>query len=364
MKRVMVLTGGGDCPGLNAVIRGVVKRASIEKDWEVLGCIESFNGLLKDPMELELLTEQNIRGILGRGGTILQTTNVGGPFAWPVKNPDGTWKTIDRSDEMIQKIKDLGIDAVINIGGDGSQRISAALYEKGLNIVGVPKTIDNDLSYTDYSFGFQTAVQIATDALDRLATTAMSHNRTFILEVMGRDTGWIALNTAIAGGAAICLIPEIPYDINKIIEKINSRYRYVHGFCNIVIAEGAYPKDGTVVGESPTEVGNHHVRLGGVSAKLTEDLKKMGVDHEIRFSILGHLQRGGTPSANDRILASSFGVKAFEMVLNKEFGKMAAYQKMELVSVPLKDVVGSQKFIDPNHELVRTAKKLGISFGD
>ena len=210
LKRVMVLTGGGDCPGLNAVIRGIVKRASQEKDWEVIGCIESFNGVLREPTEIVELNEKSVEGLQIQGGTILGTTNKGGPFAWPVRNSDGTWTTVDRSDEMIRKLQYLGVDAVINIGGDGSQRISLGLAQKGLHIVGVPKTIDNDLSSTDYTFGFQTAVQICTEAIDKLVTTAASHNRVFIMEVMGRDAGWIALHCAIAGGADICIIPEIP----------------------------------------------------------------------------------------------------------------------------------------------------------
>ncbi len=206
-KRVMVLTGGGDCPGLNAVIRGVVKRAAQTEDWEVIGSIQSFDGVLREPTEIMVLDEKAVSGIHVQGGTILGTTTKGGPFAWPIKENDGTWSFVDRSDEMIRKLKYLGIDAVINIGGDGSQKISQALFEKGLQIIGVPKTIDNDLSATDYTFGFQTAVQIATEAVDKLVTTAASHNRVIILEVMGRDAGWIALHAAIAGGAEVCLIP-------------------------------------------------------------------------------------------------------------------------------------------------------------
>ena len=189
MKRLMVVTGGGDCPGLNAVIRAIVKRASQEKDWEVIGCIESFNGVLREPTEVVVLDNDSVSGILIQGGTIIGTTNKGGPFAYPVKRSDGTWETVDVSDQMIRKLQYMGVDAVINIGGDGSQRISKALYDKGLNIIGVPKTIDNDLSMTDFTFGFQTAVQIATEAVDKLVTTAASHNRIFVLEVMGRDAG-------------------------------------------------------------------------------------------------------------------------------------------------------------------------------
>jgi len=206
MKRCLVVTGGGDCPGLNAVIRAIVKRAAFEQDWEIVGSIEAFNGVLREPTEIVILDEKKVAGIHYLGGTILQTTNKGGPFSWPVKNNDGTWTTVDRSDEMLRKLQYLGIDAVINIGGDGSQRISKRLYDKGLNIIGVPKTIDNDLSATDSTFGFQTAVQIATEAVDKLVTTAASHNRVLILEVMGRYAGWIALNAAVAGGAEICLL--------------------------------------------------------------------------------------------------------------------------------------------------------------
>ena len=210
MKRVLVVTGGGDCPGLNAVIRAVVKRAAQEKDWEVIGSVQSYDGILREPTEIMILDEKAVAGIHVQGGTIIGTTNKGGPFAWPVKNSDGTWSAVDRSEEMIRKLQYLGIDAVISIGGDGSQKISQQLYEKGLNVIGVPKTIDNDLSSTDFTFGFQTAVQIATEAVDKLVTTAASHNRVLVLEVMGRYAGWIALNAAIAGGAEVCLIPEIP----------------------------------------------------------------------------------------------------------------------------------------------------------
>ena len=364
MKRVMVLTGGGDCPGLNAVIRGIVKRASLEKDWEVMGCIESFNGVLREPTEIVMLDEKSVAGLLVEGGTILGTTNKGGPFAWPVKNADGSWTTVDRSDEMIRKLSYMGVDAVINIGGDGSQRISLALSQKGLNIVGVPKTIDNDLSLTDYTFGFQTAVQICTEAIDKLVTTAASHNRVFILEVMGRDAGWIALHSAIAGGADVCLIPEIPYDIEKVKAKIEARYTKHRGFCNIVIVEGAKPIGGDVVGKVSSEIGYQHIRLGGVAEKLASDLKAIGVEHDIRYSILGHLQRGGIPTAYDRILATEFGVRAFEFVKEGRFGEMVAYRHPEIIGVPLEEAVRKPNLITPDNRLLHTAKGLGIAFGD
>ncbi|MCQ2294565.1 MAG: ATP-dependent 6-phosphofructokinase [Bacteroidales bacterium] len=364
LKRVMVLTGGGDCPGLNAVIRGIVKRASQEKDWEVIGCIESFNGVLREPTEVVELTEKTVEGLQIQGGTILGTTNKGGPFEWPMRQSDGSWTTVDRSDEMIRKLGYLGVDAVINIGGDGSQRISLGLSRKGLNIVGVPKTIDNDLSSTDYTFGFQTAVQICTEAIDKLVTTAASHNRVFIMEVMGRDAGWIALHSAIAGGADVCVIPEIPYDVNKIKEKIEQRYNKRRGFCIIVVAEGAKPKGGTVVGVETGEVGYQHVKLGGIGNQLAAELKAVGVEHDIRCTILGHLQRGGTPIAFDRILASEFGVRAMELVIEGQYGQMVAYRHPEIVAVSLEEAVRAQNLVDPNSRLVHTAKGLGIEFGD
>ncbi len=364
MYRVLVATGGGDCPGLNAVIRAIVKRASKEKDWEVIGSIEAFNGILREPTEIVILDEKKVSGIHVQGGTIIGTTNKGGPFAWPVKKPDGTWEYVDRSDEMIRKLGYLGVDAVINIGGEGSQKISQALYEKGLNIIGVPKTIDNDLLATDFTFGFQTAVQIATEAVDKLVSTAQSHNRVLILEVMGRFAGWIALHAAVAGGAEVCLIPEIPYDINKVVKRLESRYSRGRGFAIVVISEGAKPIGGTVSGTKSDEVGYENIRLMGAAARLMDELKNAGFEADMRETVLGHLQRGGIPNAYDRILATEFGVKAFEMVLDKEYGKMVAYRHPDIVSVPLKDVIGGEKLVSPDSALVKTARGIGISFGD
>ncbi len=364
VKRVLVATGGGDCPGLNAVIRGIVKRALKEPDWEVLGSIESFNGILREPSEIMVLDKKAVEGIHYKGGTILGTTNKGGPFLWPIKTNDGTWIYVDRSDEMIRKLQYMGVEAVISIGGDGSQRFSQAFFEKGLNIIGVPKTIDNDLSATDFTFGFQTAVQIATEAVDKLVTTAASHNRTFILEVMGRDAGWIALNSAIAGGADVCLIPEIPFDIMKVKEKVESRYTKGRGFCNIVIAEGAKPIDGDVVSTAADEIGYAHRKLGGVGEQLRIDLKEVGLEQDVRVTVLGHLQRGGIPIAYDRVLATQFGVKAFEMVLERKFGHMVAYRHPDIISVPLLEVINNPNFVDVNSNLVKTAKGVGICFGD
>lgn len=368
MKRFLVSTSGGDCPGLNAVIRGIVKRAAQEKEEvEILGSIQAYNGVLWEPTEIKLLDQDAVKGIHYQGGTIIETTNKGGPFAWPVfDKKSGKWEYVDRSDEMIRKIKLMNIDGVISIGGDGSQRLSQQLFEKGLDIVGVPKTIDNDLSATDFTFGFQTAVQIATEAIDKLVTTAASHNRTFILEVMGRDTGWIALHAAIAGGADVCLIPEIPYDIDKVIEKINSKYRRGRGSAIIVIAEGAKPIDGKKVSEAAaaTEVGYSNARLGGVAMQLSQQIREAGFEYDVRETILGHLQRGGVPIAYDRVLATQFGVKAFELVNNGEFGRMVAYHHPDIISVPLTEAIGRMNFVDPDSDIMKTARGVGISFGD
>jgi 6-phosphofructokinase 1 len=281
-----------------------------------------------------------------------------------VKQNDGTYTSVDRSDEMIRKIGYLGIDAVINIGGDGSQRISQRLFEKGLNIIGVPKTIDNDLTATDATFGFQTAVQIATEAVDKLVTTAASHNRVQILEVMGRDAGWIALNAAVAGGAEICLIPEIPYDIDKVMKGIEKRFVKGRGFVNIVIAEGSRNIHGSQVIQNSNEVGYAHVKLGGIGFRLEEELKNAGCEHSIRTTVLGHLQRGGVPIAYDRVLATQYGVKAFELVLRGEFGRMVSYRHPMITSVTLEEALTQPNLVDPDTALMKTARGIGMCFGD
>ncbi len=362
-KKILILTGGGDCPGLNAVIRGVAKRARKEKGWEVYGSVEAFNGVLNEPQELIKLTSQKTKGIHVKGGTILKTTNKSNPLKFPVHHSNGTTTFTDRTDELVKKIKALKFDAVINIGGDGSQKISKVLFEKGIPIIGVPKTIDNDLCSTDVTFGFQTAVQIATDSFDKLVTTAESHHRVMIMEVMGRDAGWIALHTAIAGGAEICLIPEIPYDINKLVRRLELRYKKGRGFANIVIAEGARPKEGTVT-YSKNDKGSEHVRLGGVAYQLSKQLKDAGCKAEIRETVLGHVQRGGTPVAFDRILASLFGVKAFELAAKKEFGKMVVFKNNTIDSVSLEEAVREYSFVKKDSYIVQAAKGLGITFGD
>jgi ATP-dependent phosphofructokinase / diphosphate-dependent phosphofructokinase len=363
MKKVLILTGGGDCPGLNAVIRGIAKRARKEKNWEAYGSIEAFNGVFNEPQEIIKLTRKRTAGIHVRGGTILKTTNKSNPLQFPVTQADGTVNFVDRTDELAKKINALKFDAIINIGGDGSQKISKVLFDKGLPIIGVPKTIDNDLSATDMTFGFQTAVQIATDSFDKLVTTAESHHRVMIMEVMGRDAGWIALHTAIAGGAEICLIPEIPYDVAKLVKRINARYKNGRGFVNIVIAEGAKPKDGTITA-SAGEKGSEHVRLGGVAFRLSKQLKDAGCEAEVRETVLGHIQRGGTPTAFDRVLATLFGVKAMELAINGEFGKMVAFRNNTIKYVSFEEATREYNFVKPNAYLVQAAKGLGISFGD
>lgn len=365
MKRLLVLTGGGDCPGLNAVIRGIVKRSLQEENWKVYGSIEAYHGIMRDPMEIVELDNSRIAGIHVKGGTIIKTTTKGDPFNYPQQQADGSLKNVDRSDELLKRIGELGFDAVISIGGDGSQRISQRLYEKGVPIIGVPKTIDNDLSATDFTFGFQTAVQVATEALDKLVTTAESHHRVLIMEVMGRDAGWIALHAAIAGGVEVCLIPEIPYDIDKVVDRINKRYHAGKGFANIVIAEGAKPKGGEVLQRESDEVGYQMKRLGGVAYQLSQQMKDAGCQADIREMVLGHLQRGGTPLAFDRILSTAFGVKAFEMVLEGKFGHMVVYKNNDYKEVPLIEATGAYNFVDVNSTyLMQAARGVGISFGD
>ncbi|NJM94188.1 MAG: ATP-dependent 6-phosphofructokinase [Cytophagales bacterium] len=363
MKKILYSRGGGDCPGLNAVIRGITKRASTETGWRIYGSIEAFNGVFSQPQQIVELDRGLAAGIHVKGGTILRTTNKNSPLRYPMEQPDGSLAFVDRGDELVQIIRDMGFYAVINIGGDGSQRISKSLFEKGMPVIGVPKTIDNDLSATDVTFGFQTAVQIATDAFDKLVTTAESHNRVMIMEVMGRDAGWIALHTAISGGAEVCLIPEIPYDPRKVAERIEKRYDKGIGFVNVVISEGAKPRDGGVTA-GQGERGSEHVRLGGVAYQLSQQLKDLGMKHEIRETVLGHVQRGGTPIAYDRVLATLFGIKAFELAAEGAFGRMVSFKHNAVTSVSLEEATREMGFVNPESYLVKAAKGMGISFGD
>lgn len=364
-KRLLVLTGGGDCPGLNAVIRAIVKRSKQEEDdWEIIGSIDGFNGMLQDPLNLIELTPSVVSGIHVQGGTIIGTTNKGGPFAWPVKDIDGNVTTIDRSDDLINRIRYQGFDAVINIGGDGSQRISQQLFEKGCPIIGVPKTIDNDLSFTDFTFGFQTAVEIATDAIDKLVTTAASHHRILVLEVMGRYAGWIALHSAIAGGAEVCLIPEIPYNMDSVKEALLKRFKNGNGFAVVVIAEGAKPIDGEMSHEGFKNVESHEVHLKGAAERVMAQIDDLNLGVETRMTVLGHLQRGGQPNSFDRILASQFGVKAFEMALEYQWGEMVCYTHPTISTVSIEKAIREYNLIDLDSDIVKTARGMDINLGD
>jgi 6-phosphofructokinase 1 len=359
-KRIGVLTGGGDCPGLNAVIRGVVKGAILKRRWEVIGIEDGFEGLMNQD-KCRLLSLEDVRGILPRGGTILGTTNRGNPFSCPVED-GGKTVLVDRSDLVVATIDRLGIEALIVVGGEGSLKIALELMEKGVKVVGVPKTIDNDLMETDVTFGFNTALETATDALDKLHTTAESHHRVMILEVMGRYAGWIALESGIAGGADVILIPEIPFDIGKICHSVNSRREAGRRFSIIVAAEGAYPVDGSRVVQEAATAANAVERLGGVGDYVARRITRC-LDMDVRVTVLGHLQRGGSPTTFDRCLGSRFGVKALELVESGQFGQMVSLKGRSIVAAPIGQAVANLKLVDPAGEMVRCAEELGITFG-
>ncbi|MGH7458311.1 MAG: 6-phosphofructokinase [Longimicrobiaceae bacterium] len=359
IRRIAINTGGGDAPGLNAVIRAVTL-AGIQAGWEVLGVRRGYAGLLEGEVDGEPgvfpLNAQSVRGITHLGGTILGTATRGNPFGLEVRQPDGTWGTVDRSDEILGQFRRLEIDALVAIGGDGSLKIANALYEKGLPVVGVPKTIDNDLAATDVTFGFQTAVDVATDAIGRLHSTAESHQRVMVVELMGRHTGWIALESGLAASADVILIPEIPYRVAKISEKIRERDRAGRRFSIVVIAEGAKPAGGEA---SFVEEG----RYGGIAERLAPRIEEAS-GKETRTLVLGHIQRGGAPVAYDRGLALRFGAAAVRCVAEGETGTMVALQGSSIRAVPLADAVRAIKRVPTDGEAVLTARQLGISFGD
>lgn len=353
-KRVGILTGGGDCPGLNAVIRGAVRTMIREYKYEVVGIELGFDGLMQGrgyPMTLD-----SIRGILHKGGTLLRTSNRGNPFEYPSRTDPSVKE--DRSHEAIENYRKLGLDCLIAIGGEGTLKIADQLADLGMNIVGVPKTIDNDVCLTDFSFGFQTAVAIATEAIDRLHTTAESHNRVMILEVMGRHVGWIALHSGIAGGADIILIPEIEYDPVEIVKVIRRRQSRGALFDLIVVAEGATRKGG---GES--WVDEKAKRLGGIGYRVAEEISDL-IDLEVRVTVLGHIQRGGSPIAIDRVWSTMYGKRAADFVAEEMYGMMTSLQNGEIVPVPIKDAIGRLREVSPDGPLVRVARALGVSFGD
>ena len=356
VKRIGILTGGGDCPGLNAVIRAAVRTASRDYDMEVLGIQLGFEGLLSG--QIVPMTTEVIRGILPKGGTLLHTTNRGNPFEYPTVDEHGAAVCVDRSAEVVERIRELGIEGIIAIGGDGTLRIAQRLCDMGIPMVAVPKTIDNDLAATDYTFGFHTAVAVATDAVDRLHTTAESHGRVMILEVMGRNAGWIALYSGIAGGADIILIPEIPYRPEAIVESIRSRQKEHSNFDIIVVAEGAKRLGGE---ESYLDKASR--RLGGIAYQVASDIAS-AIDLEIRVTVLGHIQRGGSPIPFDRILATRFGKAAADLIARGQFGTMVALRGDVIVAVPIEDAVSRMKYVDPEGDVVSTARSIGIAFGD
>ncbi len=358
--RIALSTGGGDAPGLNAVIRAAVLSAR-GRGWDVLGSKRGYAGLLGDD-DVVPLTADSVRGIMAHGGTILRTTNRGSPFAYPVQNADGTWSDVDRSDEIMENARNLGIDALISIGGDGSLAIAQRLVDKGMRIVGVPKTIDNDVSGTVMTFGFDTAVTTAIEAIDKLHTTAESHDRVMVLEVMGRDAGFIALYAGIAGTADVILIPEIPWAMDKVCDKIRARDAAGRRFSIVVVAEGVTMPSGDVglMGESlPGQLR----RVGGVADTIAREIQER-TGKETRSMVLGHLQRGGTPTGYDRLLATRFGGAAVEAVANKKWGHMVALQSPHIVTLPIVEVLKEMKRVEPSHDVVRTARAIGISFGD
>lgn len=357
--RIAISTGGGDAPGLNAVIRAAVMSA-VDRGWHVLGVKRGYMGLLGED-EVIPLTADSVRGIAHLGGTILRTTNRGNPFHYPVRQSDGSYLEVDRSDELIENARNLGIEAFITIGGDGSLAIAQRLFEKGVRIVGVPKTIDNDVSGTITTFGFDTAVTTAMEAIDKLHTTASSHDRVLVLEVMGRDCGFIALHSGVSGQAHVILIPEIAFDIDKVCAHIMKRDAQGKKFAIVVVAEGV-PFEGEQgsLGES---MPGQARRVGGVADRIAKAIQAR-TGKECRSLVLGHLQRGGMPTGYDRLLATRFGGAATEAVANAKWGHMVALQTPHIVPIPLTEALKTLKRVDPAHDIMRTARRIGISFGD
>ena len=359
VKRVGIMTGGGDCPGLNAVIRAFVT-VGLGHGWEVLGIEDAFMGLIdldyRSPHGNRWLGRDDVREILTRGGTVLGTSNRADPFRFAAAGVEE-----DVSDRVMKNFEHLDLDALVSIGGDGSMRIAQRFCDLGMPIVGVPKTIDNDLAATDITFGFQTAVQIASDALDRIHDTAESHDRVMLVEVMGRDAGWIALEAGLAGGAHGILIPEIPYHAAAVARRVKERRQRGQPFSVIVVAEGAKPAGGTSSSTSAATGGMP--RLHGAAHRVADELTAL-LDAELRVTVLGHVQRGGTPTAFDRILATRYGHHAAELVARQSFGQMVALRGGEIGSVAIREAVDRPKQVAPDSQLVTTAKSIGVVFGD
>ena len=364
IKRIAICTGGGDAPGLNAVIHAVVLSA-LNHDWDVYGIRDGYNGLLLPEQYREgglvRLTRERVRGITHLGGTIIGTTNRNNPLEFPVKDKAGNTQLVDRSDELVRSFELHQIDALVTVGGDGSLAIAQVLAQKGLRLIGVPKTIDNDLDKTVVTFGFDTAVSFATECLDRLHSTAESHGRIMVVEVMGRYAGWIALNAGISGSADVILIPEIPYDIHKVVAKIREREEQGSNFTIVVVAEGAKPIGGavTVLGK---ELG-HAERLGGVGEKVAAELAALTIK-ETRIVVLGHLLRGGSPTGADRLIALRFGAAAVRALYEGQSGVMVALDPPNVNYVPLAEAIGRMKTVPLDCDAMLTARDMGICFGD
>jgi 6-phosphofructokinase 1 len=360
--KLAINTGGGDAPGLNAVIRATVLSA-LNRGWEVYGIRRGYEGLLDGSEDgVFRMGRKDVRGITHLGGTVLGTTNRGNPLDWPVERPDGTVEFIDRGDEILAGFDARGLDALVAIGGDGSLRIAKGLAERGLRVIGVPKTIDNDLACTQVTFGFHTAVQTATEAIDRLHSTAESHDRTMVVELMGRHAGWIALFAGVSGTADVILIPEIPYDLDRVCDKIDARYEGGSGFAIVVAAEGARERGGKPVFQEEHDLGEA-ARYGGIAEKLADQIEER-TGHQTRSLVLGHLQRGGQPTAYDRLLGLRFGSAAVELVAQGRFGTMVALDPPEVLAVPLEEAVARVKLVPTDGDVVTTARGLGVSFGD
>ena len=359
--RIALSTGGGDAPGLNAVIRGAVL-AGVHRGWAVYGIQRGFGGLLGHDRVVALGPDE-VRGITHVGGTILGTTNRSSPFKWPSVQADATVVETDRSDELIAAFRAHGFDALIMIGGDGSLNIAQRLYEKGLPVVGVPKTIDNDVGGTQATFGFDTAVATATDALDKVHSTAESHGRVMVVEVMGRYAGWIALHAGVAGSADVILIPEIPFDIERVCGKVREREERGRHFSVVVVAEGAVPRGGQRALKGPAAAGGGMERLGGIGEAVAADIEER-TGKETRSLTLGHLQRGGTPTTFDRLLALRFGAAAVRCIASKMFGVMVASLPPTVGQVPLKEALAKPKLVPLDSDTVATARDLGICLGD
>jgi phosphofructokinase-like protein len=359
-NRIAILTGGGDCPGTNAVIRAVAKKAILEYDMEVVGIEDGYDGLVRG--KWRKLEYNDVSGILTQGGTILGTSNAANPYRYPVKKGNRL-EFQDVSRTAIENAKKLNIDCLVCIGGDGTMHITNDLLRDGVPVVGIPKTIDNDLKGTDITFGFDSAVSIATEGIDRLHSTAQSHHRVMIVEVMGRNAGWIALHSGVAGGGDIILIPEIPYDVEIIAAKVKDRNRRGKRFSIVVVSEGARPKGGEVVVRRIVKESTDPVRLGGIGFVVGAQIERFtGI--ETRTVVMGHLQRGGSPTPFDRVLATRLGTKAVDLIASREFGFMVAVKGSALTKVPLQDVAKGPRTVRSNDPLIATARSVGTCFGD